>query len=196
MHCQKKHTRSSSWDQTACRALGSKGAERRDTWPAVNKEHPLWTTQQPGETHRQTNTYKCLHTKIHSHTRTYHTQRYNIYLPSEKMHILYSDRCAYNTTDTLYHASFTRYADKQTADSHNGCYRKSRPYSSSLSLSGESRNSQSKGSKAREWRSVWVSTNTQQKARKKKHQNMSEWIITIPHQIGRASCGKSVKTAV
>lgn len=137
MHCQKKHTRSSSWDQTACRALGSKGAERRDTWPAVNKEHPLWTTQQPGETHRQTHTYKCLHTKIHSHTRTYHTQRYNIYLPSEKMHILYSDRCAYNTTDTLYHASFTRYADKQTADSHNGCYRKSRPYSSSLSLWGK-----------------------------------------------------------
>lgn len=37
-----------------------------------------------------------------------------------------------------------------------------------LSLSGESRNSQSEGSKAREWRRVWVSTNTQQKARKKK----------------------------
>lgn len=34
--------------------------------------------------------------------------------------------------------------------------------------------------------SVWVSTNTQQKAEKEKkqHQNMSEWIITIPRHRG------------
>lgn len=31
--------------QTACRALGSRAAERGDTWPAVNKEHPLRTTR-------------------------------------------------------------------------------------------------------------------------------------------------------
>lgn len=34
--------------------------------------------------------------------------------------------------------------------------------------------------------SVWVSADTQQKATKKreKHQNMSEWIITIPRHKG------------
>lgn len=50
--------------------------ERRDTWPAVNKEHPLWTTQPPADAHK----LSCAKdTVIQEHT----TQRYNIYSPSD-----------------------------------------------------------------------------------------------------------------
>lgn len=31
---------------------GSRDAKRRDTWPAVNKEHPLRTTQPPADAHK------------------------------------------------------------------------------------------------------------------------------------------------
>lgn len=54
----------------------SKDAERRDTWPAVNKEHPLRTTQPPADAHKLS---RAKDTVIQEHT----TQRYNIYSPSD-----------------------------------------------------------------------------------------------------------------
>lgn len=50
--------------------------ERRDTWPAVNKEHPLRTTQPPADAHELS---RAKDTVIQEHT----TQRYNIYSPSD-----------------------------------------------------------------------------------------------------------------
>ncbi len=190
MHRLNKHTGSSSWDQTACRALGSKGAERRDTWPAVNKEHPLWTTQHPADTHRQTPT----HTNI-QHT-THRDTIFTLY-PTKYM---YSDECVYTSKNrhTHYHAIFTRYTDEQTNKDkqinkqqiHIMAATETADHTVALSLflSGESRNSQSEGFREREWKRVcgWVPTLNRKQKKKKtlKHQNMSEWIITIPRHRG------------
>jgi len=68
--------------------------------------------------------------------------------------------------------------NKQTADSHNGCHRNNRPYSSSLSL-GKVETDRVRDLE-RVSRRVCGWEPTLNRKHNKTHQNMSEWIITIP----------------
>lgn len=190
---QNKHAHSLSWDQTVCRALGGKEGEKRNTWPALHKEHPLWTTQRPADTQRHTPT--CTNCYIQRYIEIQYllfiwqnrctVLQMNVHTSKAHRHIIMTSLLATQWTNK----------DKQTADSHNGCHKNTRPYSSALSLSlllafslsRESRNRRSEGFREMEWKRVcgWVPTlNRKQKKKKKQHQNMSEWIITIPRHRG------------
>lgn len=95
-HHQNKHTRFSSCDQTACRALGSNEAGRRDTWPAVNKERPLWPSH---PAHRQQ--YNLVFNDTQSYKNTQHNI-YTFYFPSDNIRVL---RCICIPAKTHRHTS-------------------------------------------------------------------------------------------
>lgn len=130
---QNKHAHSLSWDQTVCRALGGKEGEKRNTWPALHKGHPLWTTQRPADTQRHTPT--CTNCYIQRYIEIQYllfiwqnrctVLQMNVHTSKAHRHIIMTSLLATQWTNK----------DKQTADSHNGCHKNTRPYSSALPLS-------------------------------------------------------------
>lgn len=191
---QNKHAHSLSWDQTVCRALGGKEGEKRNTWPALHKEHPLWTTQRPADTQRHTPT--CTNCYIQRYIEIQYllfiwqnrctVLQMNVHTSKAHRHIIMTSLLATQWTNK----------DKQTADSHNGCHKNTRPYSSALSLSLFCSLSLSLGKveidgvrdlerwSERECVGEYQHSTESRKRKKKKHQNMSEWIITIPRHRG------------